>query len=203
MRALGLRVPLLVIVLAGAVLLARVLVDSLSSPDHTRPSSARTYPDFTVTTASGTLALSDLRGKAVVVYFGYTACPDVCPTTLATLGAAFRELDEPTRALATALFVSVDPERDTPERLDAYVGYFHPSFIGGTATLPVLREVAEAWGVAFRKVEDSGSALRYMVDHTTQAFLVGPDGRMVEELAYGMPARSVARSIRRALGKES
>ena len=94
-----------------------------------------TYSPFTVKTSSGALSLLDLRGQAVVVYFGYTTCPDICPTTLATMKAAWKQLSDDERKQATLLFVSVDPERDTPERLQQYVGYFDKTFHAGTASI--------------------------------------------------------------------
>lgn len=160
-----------------------------------------TYSPFTVKTSSGALSLLDLRGQAVVVYFGYTTCPDICPTTLATMKAAWKQLSDDERKQATLLFVSVDPERDTPERLQQYVGYFDKTFHAGTASIEDVTRIATDWGVSFRKVGDTSSALAYMIDHSTQSFLVDAKGRMVTPIAHGTPAKEVAERIRTALAR--
>jgi len=152
-----------------------------------------THGDFTLTTADGSLSLSDLRGQAVIVYFGYTACPDICPTTLSTLGSAWRALPEALQPEATALFVSVDPERDRPERIAEYARYFGPSFLAGTADPATIARIAADWGVRYRKVATEGSAMGYAVDHSTQSFLVGPDGALLDTIAHGTPYDEVAR----------
>ena len=164
------------------------------APPAPRPA----YPPFSVTTSSGTLDLADLRGKATVVYFGYTACADICPTTLANVGAALRRLPQPALERTAGLFVSVDPGRDTPENLARYARFFHPRLRAGTADPDRLAEITEDWGVFFRKV-GGDSALGYMVDHSTQAFLLDPEGRMVEQLPHGTPPSDIRAAIERVL----
>lgn len=170
-----------------------------ASRSQPSPPPAPTYGDFTVNTASGPLALSSLRGRAVVLYFGYTACPDVCPTTMSTVAAAYAQLPEASRARAGALLVSVDPERDELERLSSYASWFHPTFRGGTRPEPEIRRIAADWGVVYRRVELEGSALGYAVDHSTDAYLVGPDGDLVRVLPHGMPASQLATAWEAAL----
>lgn len=156
------------------------------------PPKGPTYADFSVETADGPLALSDLSDRAVLLYFGYTACPDFCPTTLATAQAAWHMLSDETRAHAAVLFVSVDPDRDSPERLQRYVRHFSPSFLAGTRPEPEIRRIAADWGVRFRKADLGGSAMGYAVDHTTDAYLVSPDRSTVEALPHGTEARAIA-----------
>lgn len=151
-----------------------------------------TFGDFTLDTSDGPLALSDLRGRAVIVYFGYTACPDVCPTTMASVAAAYQQLPEAARARATALLVSVDPARDEVGRLGEYVRWFDPAFLAGTRPEPEIGRIAADWGVRYRKVDLDGSAMGYAVDHTTDAYLVAPDGAFVRTLPHGMPAPEMA-----------
>jgi protein SCO1/2 len=191
-------IPLALAVAIGAALWLRTAPVERAVLEDPLP----TYTPFTVTTASGALALTDLAGQAVVVYFGYTTCPDICPTTMATMGAAWKLLSEADRARATVLLVSVDPERDTPARLQEYVGYFNKRFRAGTAPLPEVTRIAADWGVAFRKVGDTGSALGYMIDHSTQAFLVDARGRMVTPIDHGTPAEVVAQRVRDALARD-
>lgn len=153
------------------------------------------YGDFTLESAEGPLSLSDLRGKVVVVYFGYTSCPDICPTTLQTLAGALGKLEPEQAEQVVGLMVSLDPERDSPQHLAEYTSWFHPSIRGATGTPEAVAEVAGRWGVTWRRVEDEGSALGYTLDHDTRAFLVAPDGHMVGFIRHGTSSDAVARQI--------
>lgn len=169
-------------------------------PPTVDPAADATHGDLAVDTDAGPLRLSDLRGQVVVVYFGYTSCPDICPTTLQTMGQAFHRLDEADQAQLALLFVSVDPERDTPERLGDYARYFHERFHGGTAASEAVQRMATDWGVQYRKAGSPTSAMAYTVDHSTQAFLVGRDGQWLRDIPYGTPAGEVATMLEEALG---
>jgi protein SCO1/2 len=163
------------------------------------PRAVATYGDLALQTATGPLALSDLRGQVVVVYFGYTSCPDICPTTLQTMAAAFHALTEAEQAQAALLFVSVDPERDALDRLATYAEYFHPRFRAGSESPELVRRMAADWGVQYRRAEAPGSAMAYTVDHTTQSFLVDREGGLVREIPHGTPSATVADWLRQAL----
>jgi protein SCO1/2 len=115
---------------------------------------------------------SDFPDKLLAVFFGYTFCPDVCPLTLSHLSQAFTELGEKSERIQV-LFISVDPDRDTPERLRQYLGAFHPSFLGATGKEEDIREVADGYGVFFAK---SGDGPEYTVDHTARTFVIDPSG---------------------------
>jgi protein SCO1/2 len=194
-RALAVIAPVGLGLLFGMLLWVRT-----APPERPRPpTGAATYSDFRITTASGALSLSDLRGQVVVLYFGYTSCPDICPTTLATLRRAYGMLSSKAQAQTEVVFVSVDPERDPPDRLAEYVRHFDPSFRAGTAEPSTLEKITRDWGVFHRKVEGTGSAMSYLVDHTTQAFLVGANGELEQVLPHGMPAEDAAQAIRSAL----
>lgn len=158
-----------------------------------------TYPPFTVQGAEGPLSLEALRGQVVVVYFGYLSCPDICPTTMASLGRALDALPPEVTAQVTGVFVSVDPERDTPERLEQYAQHFHARLHGGTDTPARIAEIARGWGIRYARVVDPGSAMAYTVDHTTHAVLVGTDGMVLRELPHGMAHEALAEAIRAAV----
>lgn len=160
---------------------------------------APTWGDFTVDTAQGPLALSDLRGKLVLLYFGYTACPDVCPTTLSTLGAALRQLDPADQERIAGLMVSLDPARDGLERLQTYTGHFHPAFRGGTADDAALERITADWGISWRVVPLGDSAMSYAVDHATYSILVGPDGAVIQTIEHGTSPDQVAATLRQVL----
>ena len=117
-----------------------------------------------------------LQGSWTFVFFGFTSCPDVCPVTMAALAQTSKLLaDLPEPARPQVVMISVDPERDTPDRLATYVKAFDPAFIGATGTKPAIDELAQRMGVlAATRPLDGGES--YTVDHTTSLFLVGPDG---------------------------
>lgn len=188
-------------VVLGLVVMAGVAWQRAAPPGPpvAAPTAPATYGPLRVTTDAGPLALDDLRGKAVFVYFGYLSCPDICPTTMANLGAAMARLSPEQAARTTALLISLDPERDTVDRLGEYARYFHPSFHGGTASVAEVTAMASDWGVAFRKVQLDGSAMGYAVDHSTDAFLVAPDGRMAGVIAHGSSPDDVASRVVAAL----
>lgn len=112
--------------------------------------------DFTLTSVNGDVSLSDYRGKLVLIYFGYTFCPDICPATLANVGQALRSMKDSQADDFHLIMISLDPERDTPEKLAEYVAHFHPSFIGITGSDEKLAEVTSLYGIFHEK--HAGSA---------------------------------------------
>lgn len=120
--------------------------------------------DFTLQSADGPVSLSDFRGKVVLIYFGYTSCPDVCPTSLGALSAALKQLSPREMDRVQPIFISVDPERDTPGKMVEYVHYFHPKMIGVTGSIEQVRKVADRYGAYFRKAEvkDSSSVMPWI-----------------------------------------
>ncbi len=157
---------------------------------------------FTLQAASGPLTLESLRGRVVLVYFGYASCPDVCPATLGLVGTALRSLTDDEQARVRVVFVSLDPERDTPATLAPYAAHFHPNALGVTATKAEIAEVAHRYGITYR-MHGVESALGYVVDHTSQVAVVGPDGRLVEVLPHGTPPDAIAAAVRRHVGRAS
>lgn len=135
--------------------------------------------DFTLTGTDGRpFALSSLRGRTVLLFFGYTACPDVCPTTLARLTRSYEMLrEEGLASRVTAVFISVDSERDTPQRLHDYLGYFALPVHGATGSAEQVARVVKAYGASFEKVP-TRSAAGYRIDHSTYVYLVDPQGRV-------------------------
>ncbi len=151
--------------------------------------------DFTLTSHTGDpLSLSDLRGKAVLLFFGYTHCPDVCPMTLAEFKQVKRELGDAADRVAF-VFASVDGERDTPERLAAYVGAFDPDFIGLTGDEATLREIGRDYGLFFQRSTYDNTQADYLVDHTASSFVVGPEGRLRIVYPYQTDPAIIAEGI--------
>jgi protein SCO1/2 len=124
--------------------------------------------------------LDNLRGHWTFLAIGYTSCPDICPTTLATFRALSRQIT-PTGAKPAAqfVFVSVDPGRDTPERLAQYVHYFAPAFLGATGSDRSLQALTGQLGLPYARVEEKGSALGYLMDHSAAIVLIDPWARYI------------------------
>ena len=149
--------------------------------------------DFTLTNQDGQpFRLSDLRGRVALLFFGYTNCPDICPTTLSEFKRVKALLGDDAERVVF-VFVSVDGARDTPERLAAYVRAFDPQFIGLTGDDAALRPIARDFGVFYQRVNYE-SDTNYLVDHTASTFVVDQQGRLRLVFPYGTdPAAIVAR----------
>lgn len=154
---------------------------------------------FSVESASGPVTLDTLRGRVGLVYFGFASCPDVCPVSLGLVAGALEDLTDEERAKVAVLFVSLDPERDTPASLAAYAAHFHPSILGATGPDATLRDFATRYGVTYRK-HGVESALGYVVDHTSQVVVIAPDGGVREVLPHATPSADIVAAIRRYVG---
>ena len=132
---------------------------------------------FTLTDQNGRKRNSaEFHGRYMLIYFGYSYCPDVCPTTLALMGDALDKLG-PLRARIVPIFITVDPERDTPAHLKTYLKAFGPDFVGLTGDVATIAKVAGAYRVYFKKHPLPGGG--YGMDHSSVIYLMGPDGRFV------------------------
>ncbi|MEB4591039.1 SCO family protein [Candidatus Thiothrix sp. Deng01] len=154
--------------------------------------------DFTLMQGSKPVSLNDFKGKVVVMYFGYASCPDICPTTLSIIASGLKELTPDELAQVQPIFISVDPERDSGDKLMAYATHFHPSFIGITGSPQQVQQAAKQYGAYFAKVPGT-SAMGYTVDHTSQTYLVSKDGQYVKILPHNISKKDVVESIRDAL----
>ena len=142
---------------------------------------------------------SDFAGKYMLMVFGYTYCPDICPSELQVVSAALDEMG-PAADRIQPIFVTVDPTRDTPEIMKDYVANFHPGFVGLTGSEEDIASVAKAYRVYYRKVDQTDPQIPYLMDHTTLVYLMGPDGEYVTHFAYGTNVASLAESLRKAVG---
>jgi protein SCO1/2 len=157
--------------------------------------------DFTLSSEAGPVSLTDFRGKVVLIYFGYTWCPDICPLNLGYLTMALDSLEPEERERVQVLFVSVDPERDTPERLIEYTGFFAPEVLGLTGTPQQVAEAAALYGAAYRLGERGGSAMGYSVDHSAYTYLLDPLGKLQQTLDHATPPERIVSAIRSQLGE--
>lgn len=152
-------------------------------------------PDFELDSSlGGRVRLSDFRGMPVLIYFGYTYCPDACPTTLNELKKVMAQLG-PDAENIQVLMVSVDPERDTPEALRSYLASFHPTFVGLTGTEEEILAAATPLGVYFSKHEGT-PASGYLVDHTTTLMALDRDGYLRLLYPYETPADDIGADMR-------
>src|SRR6185437_5723591 len=143
------------------------------------------------------VSLSDYHGDVVLLYFGYTYCPDICPTTLATLARARDELGADASKVQV-IMITVDPQRDTPDRLNSYVQKFDPSFVGLTGTVDQIEPIASSYGIFFQAEAPSGSS-DYTVDHTAAVTAIDPQGNRRILESYGLTSDQIAADIRSIL----
>lgn len=150
--------------------------------------------DFHLTDFNGkSRSLADFRGKVVVLFFGYTHCPVACPTTLAELAQVMRMLGKDADRVQV-LFVTVDPERDTPELLAKFVPAFYPSFLGLYGDAQTTAKAAKAFGASYEKQYDKKGG--YSMLHSDGTFLIGPNGRPLLLSRYGQKAELLVQDIR-------
>lgn len=150
--------------------------------------------DFELTAHDGRLfRLSSARGKVVLLFFGYTSCPDICPMTLATIRQVEARLG-PRRDHMLTVFVSVDPERDTPAALATYLGHFGLNAVAVTGPPPALDPVVSQYQ-AFYEIVTAGTAMDYLVDHTTTLYLIDRQGKVRHLFRYGDPPERILEGV--------
>lgn len=155
-----------------------------------------TAPTFTLTDQYGTQrSLNDFKGKVVSLFFGFTHCPDICPTHLARQAEVMRQLGPQAEQVAV-LFVTLDPERDTPAALKNYMDAFDPRFIALTGSTEQTSNVAKQYKIFWQKTALPDSALIYTIDHTTNSFVIDPKGRLRLTVPHEMPAADVAHDLK-------
>ena len=157
--------------------------------------------DFTLADCYGAQTkLANFQGKVVILFFGYTSCPDICPTALTKFTQL---LQQPgiTPDTVQVIFISLDPTRDSPERLCEYTRWFHPSFIGLTGDSATINEIAAKFRVTSIKKEIAGE-MGYVLDHSAGAYVFGPDGRIRLYLAENARLEAITSDIRRLIAGE-
>lgn len=143
----------------------------------------------------------DFRGRFQLIAFGYTYCPDVCPTTLVEMAEILKRLGDKAARLQ-AIFISVDPERDTGQVLKTYTEFFDPRIVGLTGSPALVRRTADNFKIRYAKVRMSDAAPdRYSVDHSAGMILLGPGGEFVKKFAFSTPAGEIADQISNLLNK--
>lgn len=131
-----------------------------------------------------------------IVYFGFTRCPDVCPTSLAMLAGALNQIDDETKKLLRPMFVSLDPERDDADSSATYAHYFHAMIEGLSAPLDVTTALANRYGVIFRKTELPNSELKYTLDHSSYFYFLKPDGTLITKVPHTQNPAPIVEAIK-------
>jgi cytochrome oxidase Cu insertion factor (SCO1/SenC/PrrC family) len=155
--------------------------------------------DFTLTDHNGKLfSLKSQRGKLVLIFFGYTYCPDVCPTELSTLSRVLKSLDKDVDKV-TALFITVDPERDTAEKLKSYVHYYSSHLVGLTGSKESIDKVTKAYHVQYKIHPHKATNKFYIVDHSASLYVINQQGKLDKIIPFGLPIEHIQNVIKKVL----
>lgn len=168
--------------------------------EHANPLAERpTGAPFTLQSKEGEVSLSDLNDdQLALIYFGYTWCPDICPMSMVFLAEALEQLPEELRDRVQPIFISVDPERDTPDRLQAYVEFFEAGIIGVTGEEEKLQQLTRQYGAFYQRVEVD-SAMEYAIDHTSEFYLANNQGELITSLSHSQTGQELLQSLQKAL----
>ena len=195
--------------LRSLILIVALLCSSVVTAESARPedevlgvSEAPPGGDFTLQSSKGDFLLTDLRGKVALLYFGYTNCPDVCPTGLMFAAQAMNGLTEEEMQKVQTVFISVDPKRDTYDVLDEYVEYFHPNMIGVTGSDDSVAKAASLYGVKYYEVDLQDSYFGYAVNHSAVTYLINPRGELRFMFPHKTPSPVITEAIRYTLADQ-
>jgi protein SCO1/2 len=154
---------------------------------------------FTLIDQGGkTVTDQDFRGRYMLVFFGFTHCPDICPAELQVMSASLDELG-PEGDQIVPIFITLDPERDTQAAMGDYVKNFGPRFVGLTGSSEQIAAAAKAYRVAYSKFQEDKASTNYSIDHSALVYLMGKDGKYITHFPYGTPAAKMTETLRRYL----
>jgi cytochrome oxidase Cu insertion factor (SCO1/SenC/PrrC family) len=155
-------------------------------------------PFTMVNQKSETVTEKTYAGQYTLVFFGFTFCPDVCPTELQVITAAFNQMGADAEKI-TPIFVTIDPERDTPDVMANYVTSFHPRLQGLTGTPEQVAVMAKAYHIYYQKVPDPKNPKDYEMDHSAIIYLMGPDGKFLKHFTYSTDAKALSDALQKVL----
>ncbi len=183
---------LLALCLAGFTLATQAQQHSLQAEE-----SSGIVPRYLLQDPNGrAITNEDFRGRFQLIAFGYTYCPDICPTTLVEMAEILKQLENDAASLQP-IFISVDPERDTGQVLKTYTAFFDPRILGLTGSPALVRRAADNFRMRYAKVREPGKpADQYAVDHSAGMILLGPDGQFLRKFAYAMPVAEITSEIK-------
>jgi cytochrome oxidase Cu insertion factor (SCO1/SenC/PrrC family) len=190
---------LVVLVIAGVTALGALWFTRVQQDGPIGSGTALVGGPFTLTDQNGKRVTDqDFRGKYMLIFFGFTYCPDVCPGELQVMSAALDELGAEGEKIQP-VFITIDPARDTPEAMKLYISNFHPRMVALTGSEADIAAVAKAYRVYYAKAKGSENSPDYLMDHSTILYLMGPDGRFVKHFTYGTDAKALAQGLREAI----
>jgi len=199
------RGPLLLVIFAGFLLGAvggaafLIFNTDMPRPRVTTTGTALIGGPFSLVGKDGkTVTDQDFRGRHMLVFFGFTHCPDICPAELQVMASALDGLG-PDAEKVVPIFITLDPERDTPEAVTAYVENFGPNFVGLSGSPESIAGAAKAYRVSYQKFQDETMGDDYTIDHSALAYLMGPDGEYITHIPYGTPASKMTETLGRYL----
>ncbi|HSA67706.1 MAG TPA: SCO family protein [Methyloceanibacter sp.] len=199
------RTRLIVFVIAGFLIgaLAGAAILLLTTPQGGQPvqSSGTALiggPFSLVGTDGKPVTDRDFRGRYMLIFFGFTHCPDICPAELQVIAQALDQLGDKAKKVVP-IFITLDPERDTPEAMTNYVKSFGGNFVGLTGSPEAIAAAAKAYRVSYAKVENKDSPGGYSVDHSALVYLLDPDGRYVTHFSYGLSSEQMAEKLGKLL----
>jgi protein SCO1/2 len=195
--------PRILILILAFFAVGALAAVSLQQPMHSgvvRTGKALIGGPFALTNQKGErVSDSDFRGKFMLVSFGYTYCPDICPAELQVMATALEKLGAKAEQVVP-IFITIDPKRDTVEQIGPYVANFSPRFVALTGTEEEIRDAASAYRVFYSKSDDAASPESYLMDHSTFIYLMNGQGEYVTHFPYGVTPEKLAESISKALG---
>ena len=194
------RGPILILAAGLAVIVGLGLgfLIPVSKPDLEVSQSIIGGPFEMVNHLGETVTQESFKGRHMLVYFGYTFCPDVCPTELQSMTVALNDMGEEADAI-TPVFVTIDPARDDVAAVRDYIVFFHPRLVGLTGTPEQVEAMTDAFGVFYARARDTGETTDYLMDHSSLIFLMDEDGRYVTHIRANTSPEAMARQLRDAL----
>ena len=183
-----------------AIAACLIALIALSLWERQGPPPAAIGGPFALTDQNGrTVTDKTFRGKYELIYFGFTHCPDACPTTLTLMGAVMKKLPRQDAKDIQPIFITLDPERDTPAVIGEYVNYFIPGMEGLTGSSTAIADVARAFRVSYQKVKDPNSDQPYTIDHSSIIYVMDRRGRFVKNFSTGDSADEMAQALKKIL----
>lgn len=153
--------------------------------------------DFTLQSAKGDVSLSDFKGKAVVMYFGFMSCPEVCPNSMGVLQAAFNRLSADELPQVQGLMISIDPERDDVRSLAQFTKYYHPQITGLTGSDSAVETTADQYGAYFKRTKDKVND--YLFEHVSRYYVIDQEGNLVDALRHSTTPNELTAKLRETL----
>ncbi len=195
------RRPLVLVIVGGFLLGALIGLGALildgNTPNNRVVTSGKALiggPFELIGKEGKTITDKDFRGRYMLVFFGFTHCPDICPAELQVMSAAVDDLGSDADKVVP-IFITLDPERDTADAVTNYVQNFGPNFVGLTGSPAAIEKAAKAYRVSYRKFQDESMGDNYSIDHSALAYLMGPDGQFLTHFPYGTPPEKMAETL--------